>query len=196
MKRVSAFLTDYVIKKGIVDDSDRELYEYGFTVMTELGIFAVLCIIIMACTHMYLEGILFFVVFAPLRSYAGGLHLQKFYACLILSSLTFAGIVLACKIDLFPTMLGNAVSTVSLLGIYMLYPVENVNRDVDEEEDRFFRRKLIGFLIFDAVLIGLFNIFCFYRGIVVITLTLLVVFITMILGKCAYFMHRPSSKEG
>lgn len=193
MKRISRFLTNYVIDKGIVGQEDREVYEYGFTVAIEIGIFAFICIIITVCMGMYLEGILFFGVFVPLRSYAGGLHLKRYYSCLILSVLTFGGILWIARSICLPAILSDAISIVSLLGIYMLYPVENSNREVDIEENRYFRRKLIVYLITDAIIILLFNIFCLDRGIVVGSFTLLIIFLTMILGKCANLKHKPSS---
>lgn len=196
MKRISSFLTGYVIRKGLVSEEDREVYEYGFTVTLEVGIFAVLCIIIMGVLHMYLEGILFFVIFAPLRSYAGGLHLQKYYACLTLSTLTFVGILLIAGNIQLPLILINVVSLISLSGIYILYPVENANRAVDQEEDRYFRKKLLVYLVLDVTLIVLFNFLHIHKSIMVIALTLLMVFVTMILGKCANSLHKPSFEEG
>lgn len=196
MKRISSFLSSYVIRKGIVGEEDREVYEYGFTVTLEVGLFAVLCMIIMGVMHMYLEGILFFAIFAPLRSYAGGLHLQKYYACLTLSTLTFAGVLLITGNIQLPLILMNTVSLMSLFGIYILYPVENVNRAVDQEENRYFRKKLLVYLVLDVALIVLFNFLHIHRSIMVITLTLLMVFVTMILGKCANFLHKPSLGEG
>lgn len=196
MKRISSFLTSYVIRKGIVSEEDREVYEYGFTVTLEVGLFAVLCIIIMGVLHMYLEGILFFVIFAPLRSYAGGLHLQKYYACLTLSTLTFVGILLIAGNIQLPLILMDVVSLISLSGIYILYPVENINRTVDQEENRYFRKKLRIYLILDVALIVLFNFLHIHKSIMVIALSLLMVFVTMILGKCANLLRKPSLEEG
>ena len=36
MKRVFAFLTDYLIKKGLVQEEDRPIYEYGFQILIEI----------------------------------------------------------------------------------------------------------------------------------------------------------------
>lgn len=97
MKRIAEVLTDYVIQKGMVKEEDRELYEYGFTMTIEVGLFVLSCLFISLYLHMLMEGILFFLIFAPLRSYAGGLHLDKFRSCFILSCLTFSGILLIVR---------------------------------------------------------------------------------------------------
>ena len=39
MKRIAEGLTDYVIQKGMVKEEDRELYEYGFMMTIEAGLF-------------------------------------------------------------------------------------------------------------------------------------------------------------
>ena len=35
MRKVAKLLTDYVIKKSMVDEADREVYEYGFVITLE-----------------------------------------------------------------------------------------------------------------------------------------------------------------
>ena len=89
MRKVAKLLTDYVIKKSMVDEADREVYEYGFVITLEGGLFLVASLFIALKLDMVLEGIFFFVIFSPLRSYAGGLHLEKFWICFVLSCLTY-----------------------------------------------------------------------------------------------------------
>ena len=83
MRKVAKLLTDYVIKKSMVDEADREVYEYGFVITLEVGLFLVASLFIALKLDMVLEGIFFFVIFSPLRSYAGGLHLEKFWICFV-----------------------------------------------------------------------------------------------------------------
>ena len=40
MEKVAKVLADYVIRKGMVDEENRNIYEYGFTVTIEVGLFA------------------------------------------------------------------------------------------------------------------------------------------------------------
>lgn len=39
MRKVAKLLTDYVIKKSMVDEADREVYEYGFVITLEVGLY-------------------------------------------------------------------------------------------------------------------------------------------------------------
>ena len=183
MKRISKFLADYVIDKGVVEEKEREIYEYGFTIAMELIIFIGLCLVITVALQMYLEGILFFVIFIPLRSYAGGLHLKTYSSCLVASVLVFTGVLVLDKLIQMPAIPGCIMALCSLIGIYALYPVENVNRDVDDQEDRYFKRKLKLFLALDLILIFVFFILSADREIWIIAFTLVMVLGTMGVGK-------------
>lgn len=59
MKRVSSVLADYVIHKGMVEEKDGKMYEYGFTVALEFSLFAVFCIFMALYLDMPVEGIIF-----------------------------------------------------------------------------------------------------------------------------------------
>lgn len=85
MDRIAKGLTDYVIRKGMIEETERNIYEYGFTLTMEVGLFVLVSLFLTLYLHMFVEGVLFFVIFAPLRSYAGGLHLEKYHSCFVLS---------------------------------------------------------------------------------------------------------------
>ena len=83
MKRVFAFLTDYLIKKGLVQEEDRPIYEYGFQILIEIFLWVLCCTIIAALTCSLIELCIFFIIFFPIRSYAGGFHFRKFSVCFL-----------------------------------------------------------------------------------------------------------------
>lgn len=183
MAVLARHLTDYVIRKGIVNETDRKIYEYGFVLFSEVGLFVMFCLIATVYLHMYVEGVFFFLVFAPLRSYAGGLHLEKFWSCFILSCLTFSIVLLLIKsIHMPPTALFFLLLLLEL-AVYGQYPVESPNRTVDQEEDRYFRRKLRRFLWIDFMV----GVLCLLTGLDVylqeMVLIFLIVAVTMLMGK-------------
>lgn len=79
MNGIARILTDYVIYKGMVKEEERSIYEYGFVVAMETGLSLIIIFFVAGILHMVVEGILFFIVFIPLRSYAGGLHLEHYW---------------------------------------------------------------------------------------------------------------------
>lgn len=183
MKRIAEVLTDYVIQKGMIKEEDRELYEYGFMMTIEAGLFVLSSLFVSIYLHMVKEGILFFLIFAPLRSYAGGLHLDRFYSCFALSFLTFSGILLIVRHIRIPMLLSLIGLVVLEIAVYALYPVENINREVDSEENRFFKKKLKIFLAVDLLLAVICAVLKKECYVFLISVTFFMTVITMILGK-------------
>lgn len=183
MKRIAKVLTDYVIQKGMIKEEDRELYEYGFTMTIEVGLFVLSCLFVSLYLHMLMEGILFFLIFAPLRSYAGGLHLDKFHSCFVLSCLTFSGILLIVRYIHIPMLFSFIVLFILEAAVYALYPVENINREVDSEENRFFKKKLKIFLAVDLLLAVICAVLKKECYVFLISMTFFMIVVTMILGK-------------
>ena len=183
MKRLEEVLTDYVIQKGMVKEEDRELYEYGFIMTIEVGLFVLSCLFVSLYLHMLMEGILFFLIFAPLRSYAGGLHLDKFHSCFILSCLTFSGILLIVRYVHISMLFSFIALFILEAAVYALYPVENINREVDSEENRFFKKKLKIFLAVDLLLAIICAVLKKECYVFLIAVIFFMIVVTMILGK-------------
>lgn len=183
MGQIAEFLADYVIEKGTVKEEERGVYEYGFLVALEKALCLITCFVISIALHTIPECILFFVIFIPLRSYAGGLHLDNYWSCFSLSCLTFLVIMIMGKyleISLF-------VSSVALLFleliIYKMYPVENANRVVDSDEDKQFRKRLKQFLVVDGIIAVICVLLGQYVYLQTITMTFFMVAATMVIGK-------------
>lgn len=183
MEKVAKVLADYVIRKGMVDEEDRNIYEYGFTLTAEIGLFVLFCLFMALYLHMSMEGILFFIIFAPLRSYAGGLHLEKYHSCFALSCLTFSAILLVVRYIQIPIWLSLIALFVLEAIVYTLYPVENVNRKVDKEEEKYFEKKLNLYLLLDMMIAVVCIILKNASALLLITVTFSVVVITMLMGK-------------
>ncbi len=183
MSRAARALADYVLYKGVINKDEYDMYEYGFQIALETGLSLIISGIIAGLLHMIPEGILFFIVFIPLRSYAGGLHMKKYLHCLILSCLTFSAVLLIVKYVRLPIFILSIAFLVMEIAIYYMYPVENINREVDEAENLFFRQRLIKFLIFDM---GIFVFCMFFKKdsyMMDMVVTFFMVTMTMFLGK-------------
>lgn len=183
MGKIAEKLTDYIIQKGTIKEDERETYEYGFSIAIEMLLCVIVCFSISITLHTFVEGILFFAVFIPLRSYAGGLHLSSYWSCFSLSCLTFFIIMLLGKYLELPIYIALIVFFVLEIVIYNLYPVENVNREVDADEDIEFRKRLKRFLIVDGMLAVTFTVLGWGKYLQTFTLTLVMIAITMAIGK-------------
>lgn len=193
MNGIARILTDYVIYKGMVKEEERSIYEYGFVVAMETGLSLIISFFVAGILHMVVEGILFFIVFIPLRSYAGGLHLEHYWSCLALSCLTFSVILLLTKFAIMPTYIVFFIIVFLELLVYCLYPVENINRKVDAVENEFFQKRLKKFLLIDMLIVGICIAFKNKSYLILIMTTFFMVAITMLIGK--YKNHRRKLKD-
>lgn len=183
MKRLYQALTDYIIVKGVAEESDREMYEYAFQVAVELGIFAAATIVIALCLEMFWEGVFFFIIFIPLRVYAGGLHMETFISCFCMSCLAFFSVLLVSKYLEVPGCFSWILQLLLEVMVYKLYPVENVNRSVDERENAYFKKRLRGFLLMDWGIACVCLILKEDRFLLTAAATFLLIVLTMIAGK-------------
>ena len=67
--------------------------------------------------------------------------------------------------------------------VYMLYPVENINRKVDREENQYFKTKLKRFLFMDMLIAVLCIILKSDSELFLMAAVFTVVVITMLIGK-------------
>ena len=167
MYTIAEKLTDYVIQNGNIKDEERSIYVYGFQVALEQTVCYVICFLGAIFLKAIPEGIIFFIVFVPLRSYAGGLHLNRYWSCLLLSCITFFSI---CLIFLE-------------IVILKLYPVENINRNVDIYENAQFKKRLKIFLMINIIIGIVFAITKQYIYLNTIFYTIWLITITMVIGK-------------
>lgn len=183
MQKISKILTTYIIKKGIVKETERDIYEYGFLIFTECGLFIFCCLVITILFQKYIEGLIFFCIFAPLRSYAGGLHLKKFWFCFILSCLTYFGTLYLAENILVPVEEVFIIILFLLVTTYHLYPIDDSNREVDEEENTYFKNKMLKYIYLDIMFITLCLFLKKNEWMNVIMITFLVIVVTMLIGK-------------
>lgn len=131
---------------------------------------------------MVYECVVFLVVFIALRSFVGGLHMNSFVACYGCSVFTF--LLTLILIGYYPA--SNEVSLAAIifesLLVWKMNPVENINRPVDEEEAKLFSLRIKRILETICVC-ALCTYLLKWNEILNTTMyTLLVIFISMILG--------------
>ena len=132
------------------------------------------------------KEILFFTVFIPLRSYAGGLHMEKFLHCLLLSCITFSGILLSVKLFRIPICMSLLATLIMGYAVYRMYPVENHNRQIDREENIFFKKRLRQALLFNTGIALICSMARNESYSMLVSMTYGMLVVTMYLGKRRY----------
>lgn len=128
--------------RGIVQREDVELYRYGIengiTVAGNLAASAVLGIL----TGRLGMVLVFLLFYSILRSYSGGMHCKSRAGCFILSLLILLIPVFSYEWVMeqvhFSVLL--MIGVVAIVTILILSPVESINKRLDDEERKFYRR--------------------------------------------------------
>lgn len=188
MERIAKRLTAYIIGKGIVAESEEKIYLYGFQMGLELIFNLIVSILIAIKMDMLPQAAIFFIVFIPIRSYAGGFHFEQYLHCFILSVVTYVGVLELSQILTIAGEIHIVADVVLLILVRYLFPVQNVRRMIDEDEKRYFSKKLQQILVAEFVLIVVLLVLKKEDLLAVVNLTLVLIVVSMIAGKIKYFI--------
>ena len=141
MEHLSIVLTNYIFKKGIIDEKNYEIYQYGFQCFLEVSASTICSIVIALLLHMFSECLFFFLLFIPMRSFSGGLHIKTYFSCFIGSCLILTTTLLIVKYLTIPIPISFMLYVFCSIIILIIGPVDHPNREVDSQENRIFIRR-------------------------------------------------------
>ena len=181
--KLATILTDYLSQKGFIEPEDYEIYQYGFEIFLELFINIICSILIAVFLDMKLECVFFFLFFIPLRSFGGGLHMERYFTCLLLSCGTLAMVLLIVKYYVLAPILSFLLILLCIIALRALGPVNHPNRSVDASENICFQKKMDITLILGFIFALLFWFFHFEKYLFLEALVYLLVALTSFIGK-------------
>lgn len=158
MEDLAKKLADYIYEKEIITEELVEIYQYGFQCFLELSVSTICSIIIALFLGMLPECLFFFLLFIPMRSYGGGLHMKTYFSCFIGSCLILTFSLLAVKYLTVPTLISFILYLFAAMLILFIGPIDHPNREVDAQENRTFIKRTY-FTMFISFLLALFFIF-------------------------------------
>ena len=183
LKEFSNKITKKLVDINVIEEADSELYEYGFWQGGVL-IFNFLTVVLLGILfNMLLESIIFLIFYGVLRTIAGGYHARTQNTCYILSIMLMIVVLIMLKTFPWNIILCCILTVLSISVIFILAPVQDENKLLDEIEKKFFKKLsriislLYGFIIF---LLFLFNknelAYC-------VVISLFILTIMLVLGK-------------
>ena len=97
LEKIITRLVEYQISRGILEEKDKRLYQYGYQVLAEYAANLLTAVLIAAVFHAYGIVLIFTLSFMLVRSYAGGYHAGTGLGCLILSALMQIAVILMVR---------------------------------------------------------------------------------------------------
>lgn len=143
-----------------------------------------ICSVIACLANSFCEGVIPWVIFFCVRSYAGGIHLKKYKYCLICSCIVYS-VLLA--LNRFKTLNSNVSLCLSCFCVLIIVICANMKiGSTDEKEQKYFRSKLIKRLVLIVVIAVIFFVCRFIVALSMISYSLSAIAISSILQ---YFIY-------
>lgn len=129
--KLSHIIADFFIRKKIVPEEQREIYEYGFelSISSVIGITLVLAIGLIS--GKFWESVVFYIVFCFTRLFTGGFHAPNHLLCkLTFSSILLAVLVLARLLHGIEDYYWFVLHFYSMVIVCQFAPIENPNKEL------------------------------------------------------------------
>ncbi|MBS4984746.1 MAG: accessory gene regulator B family protein [Hungatella hathewayi] len=148
-------LLDSQIKNNKIEESDRELYQYGYNLLILQCLNFSVLVLISLLFHCLIYMALFAVVYIPLRSYAGGYHASTPIGCAIFSAILELVIAATLRFSLFNFLLPGmfALTFVAQIIIWLNAPIEAVHKPLGDGQKQKFRKITRTILLIEAAVL-------------------------------------------
>lgn len=180
--RLTDRLTNSFFREGIISDEDKEIVRFGLESM-EGNLLGIILTLTVGIIFRHIEdALLLWLCLFPLRKYAGGFHASTRTRCLFLSAgmlLTSFAVFTAAE---HTTVFYGTAAIISGCIIWILAPVGNQSKVLDQLEYREYRKRSRMILAAEGAIFSL--AMCFQWNIVLrsIGMTLFIVSISLVMG--------------
>ena len=161
--RTAETITKKLQENNSITNEQYEICRFGFQqgLTIILNIFTTIIIGIVIGELWF--SILFMVLYAPLRSKAGGYHARTAVQCYIYSIFMMIAILLAMKYLIIPRFICIITLIISCVIIWIFAPVEDTNKPLDNIELIVYRRRTRQITALEVVLFILSSMFNKYE---------------------------------
>ena len=180
-----------LLKNKVILKEDKEIYVYGFKSGFTLFLNLLTAFIVGFVFGMILQSIVFMISYIPLRSYAGGFHASTPWRCYGISLFIIAAVLSWLKFVPFLSIGCIVAIIIGSVLCFVLAPVEDKNKPLDEKEQRVFKKRAYLILIIE-ICISAAMYFVWKTVFEVISLAIFVEGIMLVLGKIKNIRHKIS----
>lgn len=141
LQSISEKVTLSLIESNIIDEEDKDLYQYGVLQGLRIILNVISALIIGLLFGKVLEIILFMTAYIPLRSYAGGFHAKTPSGCYLFSVVMLCLVSIGIREAVLSHTVMYVMVLISVITVFALSPVEDKNKPLDRSETKEFRKK-------------------------------------------------------
>lgn len=161
MDKILGRLTQKMVDHGTIDKADESIYLFGLHQGIMLFLNIITTIIIGALFNMLWESIFLMAAYIPVRSYAGGYHARTELRCYMISIFLLMVMLWMVHILYENIYILLAMFLLAACTIYMLSPIADENKPLDELEVVVYRKRARILLGIEGILFVFFIAFHF-----------------------------------
>lgn len=166
-----------MVKRSIISDSDRNLYEFAYLSLIERLISWGTIIVLGTLFDCFLGSIIFTFSFVPLRIYAGGFHAKVYWKCFLISSITFLIVIVFFK-NIYSHISTEIILFflfISIIIIIKKAPISDPNRPLNKKEFQNYKLVTRKILLIETIMIiptSIYNIHNVFPAFTIIAIIL------------------------
>ena len=175
-KRISLSL----LNRNLIKDELIEVYVYGTELFLSFILTSAVILILGSILNLFVETLIFMVLFIGIRRIVGGFHANSYFRCFISTVASYSVIMILSKYCPFSPVFSLITTIVGSAIIAVWGPVENVHKKISEEKKLKFRK--IGIIEYSlaGTVSSILSLFEIHLG-DVITYTLMMIIVLMII---------------
>lgn len=155
MKYMSKYVAELLESEGVIKQNDVDVCRYGLEVFLSSFVEILTILVVSALLNNFIETVLFFAGFVPLRVYAGGYHANTKLRCYMVSVLVyglFSVVLIVLPLHYYTYV--NLISCVfSLIMVWKYAPIIHSRRRINTAEKKRYKKISVGIAVFQAVII-------------------------------------------
>lgn len=165
MRNIAGNIAALLTANGIIQEDDTDKCRYGLEIFISSLLELTSILFISIFMNNFLETLLFFAAFIPLRVYAGGYHADTQIKCYIVSLGVYGLFTMLMRImpTSWYTIIIYISIAMSLIIVLMLAPVRHTNKTLTPQETKMYREISVVICTIEAI-IALFGSIIFERN--------------------------------
>jgi|GEM_PF-2770335 len=187
MKRLSEWLTGFLIQNGTIDISEEEIYSYGFQITMANAVNLLIAFLIGCMADRLWEVALFYLLFIFSRSYGGGYHADSYGKCLLSFAVCIILMLLAskvlCVVENHLLIISGVTFAIYGVTVWWFTPCPNKHVTLTQDEQSQYRKVCKGILLITGCIFVLLLEGSFYRAANVMLVTIWEIVFLLWLGR-------------
>ena len=166
ISKLSDLITQNLLKRKVISDDEKELYDYGLFMMISYVVFFVISMIFGIALNIPFSSILFYISFCLIRNFAGGAHASTEIKCDIITTVSILASEILIKIFVEYSFVSIAfvMQLISSICLCVIKPVATSQKEISQQEKLHFHKKVVLLTVLALIIsvasmtLGVYNI--------------------------------------